>query len=361
VSNQTPLNWFKEFPAQQTSSPNVIMLNAAARGIYVFMRYHCWLNIAQGGGIPSGDAYIQAITNCTATEWQDNKALILPNFEERDGKLFVPEFQIQAANAYDVVGKRVEAGRASGRARSAKAAHPNIKTDDDDETDRLDRQTDSMFSKCSTHVPQANAEQVFNTCSPLASTPSPLEQRGVSSPLDSPTSGRLAAPASGVPIPSAFLPTPLRGAPPVAAHAPAGSTIPQEDGQRRGQSNPDVRRVREACVEHEGKLPQVAVVERLLVDWSADEIVEALDLMSDQEDAPFLEYKFFVEGGADILLPSVRKERERRKRDREEFEQRTQAAKEKQDKLTEENERTGHKQAAGDLFMGTAKPVEVIK
>jgi hypothetical protein len=331
--SKTPLNWFMEFPAQMTSSPTVIMLNATARGIYVFMRYHCWLNIAQDGGIPNSDAYIQAITNCTAAEWQDNKALILPNFEERDGKLFVPEFEAQAANAYDVVGKRIEAGKASGRARreKAKSANLNIKTDDDDETDRLDRQTDSVFSKCSTHVPLTNDEQVLNTCSPTAPAPSSLEQRGVSSPHDSPTSGHLAAPTSGVPIPSASLPTPLRGASPSASHAPAGSTTPQERSTPACNDNSldDVRHVRAACLALGAKLPQESDVRRLLATYSAEEITGALEDYSDQEDANFLEYRFFVEGAAEILLPAHRKKMEiearREARDKQERERVKQA------------------------------------
>jgi uncharacterized protein YdaU (DUF1376 family) len=284
MSNHTPLTWFKEFPAQQTSSPKVIMLNAAARGIYVFMRYHCWLNIALGGGIPNDDTYILRIANCTAEEWQENKAKILKNFEERDGELFVADFHAQADHAYDNSHKRSEAGKASGRARSAKtkSAHTDMETDDDEMRQRRQTEkTDSMFNTCS-----QSDEQAMNTCSP----PSPssfAEDCGVSSPPDSSTSGRIAAPTLDVPLPDS-------------------SNPPQEKSTDAGNEMSDVQRLRAVCFSEGGKMPMAADVKRLLAEYSVGELEDALRELADNEDSSFLEYKFFVDGGAEALITARR-------------------------------------------------------
>lgn len=299
MNNQTPISWFKEYPAQMASSPKVIMLNASARGIYVFMRYHCWLNIRNGGGIPNDDGYIQRISNCTAEEWQASKAQILKNFEERNGELFDAELCQQGTNVFHVSEVRRESGRAGGRAKS-KSAHDSNKTDDDedetDETDKTDKtdkiRLDTLLGICS-----GNDEQVPSICQPSTTAPpsSPLEQRGVSAPPASPTSGRIAAPTSGVPLPDS-------------------SNRPQEKSKAAGKDNPDVQRIQAACIAEGGKLPMTADVERLLAHFSADEIVDALEVMGDSEDDEFLEYKFFVGGGAEILIPARRKERAREER-----------------------------------------------
>jgi uncharacterized protein YdaU (DUF1376 family) len=285
VNNQTPISWFKEYPAQMTSSPKVIMLTASARGIYLFMRFHCWLNISDGGGIPNDDTYIQRIANCTAEEWQASKVQILKNFEERDGVLFDPALCRQSEEVFATAKVRSEAGRASGRARK-KCANPHIETDDDEtrQTDKTDK-TDSMFTTCSTSV-----EQLPNTCSPPESpdASSGFTGAGISSPADSPTSGRIAAPTSGVPVPDS-------------------SNHPQDKGKGSGRENPDVQRLRIACVDCGGKLPNVTNVERLLATYSAKEIEDALREYAPQEDDGFLEYKFFVDGGAEAIIHARRK------------------------------------------------------
>ena len=284
MNNQTPLSWFKEYPAQMTSSPKVITLNAAARGIYFCMRYHCWLNIADGGGIPSADdGYIQQISNCTAEEWQANKAQILKNFQERDGQLFDPALCEQSIKVFDKVGRLSEAGRASGRARRNAKPSAEIKTDDDgDETDKTDKTDKTLCS--------SNAEQRLNTCSPSTSS---LFDTEIGSPAPeppdgSPTSGRLAAPTSGVPIPHAVV---------------KGSTA---KATAAGNKNPDVQRLREVCRAEGGKMPQVADVERLLARYSVGALESALRELSGTEDEEFLEYRFFVDGGAEMILEGRR-------------------------------------------------------
>lgn len=299
MNSRSPLNWFREYPGQILSSPNFVMMDATARGIYASMRYSCWQNIATDGGIPNDDCYIQTVSHCTVEQWSERKQQILKNFEERDGKLYDPGLCAQSSSTFESLEAKRAAGRASGRARNEKAREI-IKTDDD-ETDRGDREIDRQIDKAVQHplnIRSTPDEHPFSNSSIEDSSAAPsLFNSGESAPHASPTSGRIAAPTSGVPL--------------------AHSFNPDTEGQNRAVTNPnlgdDIRQVKDACVSHGGKLPSNGDVTDLLTKYSAEEIVEALDEYADSlssiGDENYLEYKFFREGGAHALISKMRREK----------------------------------------------------
>ncbi len=122
-----------------------------------------------------------------------------------------------------------------------------------------------------------------------ASSPAPLPSVGLageSAPDAAPTSGRLAAPTSGIPLPHAF------------------------KASQAKQPNPDVQKIQAASFELGWKLPAVRDIEAVLAVAALDNILDAMKeyngtLGENTADSQFAERRFFVEGGGLSIMTAI--------------------------------------------------------
>jgi uncharacterized protein YdaU (DUF1376 family) len=296
TSTRTPrLSWFKCFPADFVSNSVFLSMSALARGVYWSLILFSWNGLCQGNGLPADPESLQRISGITALEWDSIKTQVLTLFELRDGMLYLPWLVDAAADASEKWHKQKDAAEKATEARAAQKSSapaaekenensPRIKTDEIDEM-RLDKNGRPYG-------------QVFDTIGRPNGHPSASSSdinAGISPLHGSPTSGRLAAPASGVPLPSA-------------------SKAPQE------MLNTDIVRVREAALQICGKLPNPTDIARLLdKGYSADEMIEAFDNYANDgeyRDLAFAEFNFFGQNGSggEVVMNARRKEAVGKKR-----------------------------------------------
>jgi uncharacterized protein YdaU (DUF1376 family) len=281
--------WFKVFVADLVADPEWLEMSSAARGALFTLYVYGWLELAKDRGLSADPKYLQRITNTTPKEWDAIKSQVLANLElKADGRLYPHDLCAQMDNATGVWQAKSKAGKAAKAARDAAAEKKNApKNLSDDDEIRLDQIRLDYYE----HAPEHSSE-----CSDEHSSASPSVVNAGISPLHgSPTSGHLAAPTSGVPLPSA-------------------SKAPQE------MLNPDIVRVREAAFKICGKLPNPTDIARLLDrGYSADEMIEAFDNYAndgDERDLAFAEFNFFGQNGSggEVVMNARRKEAVARKR-----------------------------------------------
>ncbi len=116
------LDWFKFYPSDFLTSPTVMMMPPAARGCYITLLSHCWLNAKNGGGIPGKLEYILSVCNCTEKEWNSVKDLVLAKFDKKDGQLFNPRIMTEIGEVQEMTEVRSSAATSGWNARRAEPA-----------------------------------------------------------------------------------------------------------------------------------------------------------------------------------------------------------------------------------------------
>lgn len=253
TSTRTPrMSWFPCTPVDFLTDSDFLAMSAAAAGAYFKLMLYGWNAYTQGSGLSADPASLQRVTGMSSLEWDAVREQVLAHFKVRDdGTLYLPWQWDAAENATEKVRKLRESATAAAEAKSKIAQSKQI--DEIDEI-RLDKNG------------RPNGHQ-------SSASPASVEQSGVSSPHDSPTSGRLVAPTSGVPLPHAL-------------KAPHESL--------------DVEKIREHAVELGWKMPGVDHIQGLLAEGSVEDVCEAMDEYDGNlngDDSSFAEYRFFAEGG----------------------------------------------------------------
>jgi uncharacterized protein YdaU (DUF1376 family) len=105
----TRMDWFACYPSDFVNSPTVIRMSPTARGAYVFILFHCWLNALKGCSVPDDDEYLMHITKCSKKEWFRVKDIVLSRFVKRDGQLYNERLLEELAIAMKITQTRSDA------------------------------------------------------------------------------------------------------------------------------------------------------------------------------------------------------------------------------------------------------------
>jgi uncharacterized protein YdaU (DUF1376 family) len=110
VKPQRPqrLDWFAFYPSDFVNSPDVVCMSATARGCYISILAHCWMNASNGCKVPCDDTYLRTITNCSAREWSKVKQEVLRKFKVDDKNCI---FNDRLTTEFDQVCKMSEENR----------------------------------------------------------------------------------------------------------------------------------------------------------------------------------------------------------------------------------------------------------
>lgn len=92
-------------------------LNRSQHGAYLMLLSSLWSN---GGKLPADDATLSQHALCTPKEWAEMKAVIMPFFDVRRGKLSNRKVSEELAHYEAIVGKRKSAGKAGSEVTNSK-------------------------------------------------------------------------------------------------------------------------------------------------------------------------------------------------------------------------------------------------
>jgi len=92
-------------------------LTRSQHGAYLMLLSSLW---SEGGKLPADDATLSRHALCTPKEWAEMKAVIMPFFDVRRGKLSNRKVTEELAHYEAIVGKRKSAGKAGADVTNAK-------------------------------------------------------------------------------------------------------------------------------------------------------------------------------------------------------------------------------------------------
>lgn len=97
-------------------------LTRSQHGAYLMLLSALWNN---GGKLAANDATLAKHALCAPSEWAAMKAVILPFFDIRRGKLSNRKLSEELENYKAIVGKRKSAGKAGSQVTNGKRTHPS--------------------------------------------------------------------------------------------------------------------------------------------------------------------------------------------------------------------------------------------